>query len=150
MPPSSKMSHMTFSCRSRCPPNQTQDVHVHVMQCPHQQQRMTGQKYCSPHHFYRGPRDTPRHQGNEWKYACRGNARTKIVCVESTCLPRVPTWRLWKTVFYVTSPKNMLKLAMFSHVYVAFFSCLTWRILGDVPENNSMSKRTRTTVFFDV
>ena len=25
---------------------------------------------------------------------------------------------------------------MFSHVYGAFFSCLTWRILGDIPEKN--------------
>ena len=67
------MSHIIFLCHSRRPSNHTHDVHLHVMQCPHQQQRMTRQIFSIPRHFNRGPRDTPRQQGcnvhisnNEW------------------------------------------------------------------------------------
>ena len=144
------MSHMTFLCPSRRPSNHTQDVHLHVMQCPHQQQRMTRQNFRIPCHFNRGPRDTPRQQGcnvhisnNEWHiinfafhvistrvhvtpHVSKGtNEKIDVVALPAKNLlvwsPRALTWRLWKTSFYVTSHKNMLKLAMFLHVYATFF-----------------------------
>ena len=127
-----------------------QTTHCHVMQTPHQQQWMTRQKPRIPCHFKRGPRGTPRQQGNKWKNSRRGTARKKLACVESTCPPHAPTWTLWNTMFYVTSHKNMLKLAMFSHVYEAFFSCLTWRILGDVPEKKFYVKANAHNHFFYV
>ena len=78
----------------------------------------------------------------------RGTVRKKLGCVASRCHPRVSTWTLWNTMFYVTSLKNALKFAMFSHVQGAFFSCLAWRILGDVPENNLHVKLNAHSCFF--
>ena len=57
------MSHIIFLCHSRRPSNHTHDVHLHVMQCSHQQQRMTCQIFCISCHFNKGPRDTPHQQG---------------------------------------------------------------------------------------
>ena len=123
-------------------------THRHVMHFPHQQQWMTRHKSRSPRHFSKLPRGNPRQERNEWKNSRRGTARKKIACVASRCPPRVWAWTTWTTMFYLTSHKNVLKFNMFSHVHTAFFPCLTWRILGDVPEKNFHVKADAHNHFF--
>jgi hypothetical protein len=48
---SRRMSHMTFTCLNGRLPNQAGHIQVHIMQSPPQQQRITRQKFPSPHHF---------------------------------------------------------------------------------------------------
>ncbi len=123
-------------------------THRHVMQFPRQHQWLTRQKSRIPRILKKNPCDNPRQKGNEWKNSRRGTARKNFACVASRCPPRVVAWTLCNTMFYLTSHKNVLKFDMFSHVQTAFFLCLTWRILGDVPEKNFHVKANAHSRFF--
>ena len=54
------------------------------------------------------------------------------VHVPSTC----PYMEIMEDRVLCDVTKKHVEIGHVSHVYVAFFSCLTWWILGDVPENN--------------
>ena len=110
MPPSSKMSHMTYSCPRRRPPNHTSPRNA-----------ISTSATMNDTSFQEESTRHPTSARKRIKKLMSWHCPQNLACVESTCPPRAPTWTLWNTMFYVTSHKNMLKLAMFSHVYEEFF-----------------------------
>ena len=83
----------------------------------------------------------------EMKNSRRGTARQKLACVEATCPPHGTIWRVWNTMFCVTSKKRA-KIGHVLYVFGAFFSCLWWRILGDVPQKKFYVKVNAHNRFF--
>lgn len=113
------------------------NTHCHVMQSPHQQQWMTRQK-LTRHVISLGVHAAPHVcKGTNEKTCRRGTARKKLGDVASRCRPRVTTWTLCWTMFYVTSLKkcvgNRHVLTCLSRVFLlSDMTNFRWRPGGEL------------------